>query len=33
MLMFFKDVYVGNEKFSREKERIIKDSCVDVVEL
>ena len=31
--MFFKDIYVGNGEFNREKERIIKDSCVDVAKV
>jgi len=31
--MFLKDIYVGNGEFSREKECIIKDSCVHVAEV
>ena len=31
--MFFKDVYVGYGEFSREKECIIKDSCVDIADV
>jgi len=31
--MFWKDIYAGNGEFSREKERIIKDSYVDVAEV